>query len=114
MKFNVKVSKTFTLEEDSITLFKEKMLECLEEEMYEDGTLKENEKLPYTIKDISDDIVEKALADAIQYAFEEPDYAYSGFSFSNYFETVSIDSIEDDVSDCVDEAIKIWREEMGV
>lgn len=114
MKFNVRKSKTFTLEEDSIKTFKEKMLERLEEELYEDGTLKQDDVFLYTIEDISDDIVEKALAESIQDAFEDPGYVYSGFAFDDYFNTVSIYSIEDDVRDCVYEAVANWRTEMEV
>lgn len=112
MKFNVRRSKTFTLEEDSIKMFKEEMLNRLEEEMYEDGILKEDDAFPYTIEDISDDIVEKALAESIQYAFEDIDYSHSGIEFDTYFDTVFISDIKDDVSDCVAEAIANWRTEM--
>jgi len=114
MKFNVQRSATYTLEKDSIELFKEKMLEYLEDEMYEDGTLKESEKFPYTIENIPDHMVEEALTDAIQNAFEEPNYSYSGFGFDDYFGTVFISDMEDDVSDCVYEAVANWRTEMEV
>jgi hypothetical protein len=114
MKFNVRRSKTFTLEENSIIIFKDEMLARLEEELYENGTLKEGDRFPCTFEDISDDIVEKALAEAIQYAFEEPGYVYSGFAFDECFNTVSIYSIEDDVKDCIYEALENWRKEIGV
>lgn len=114
MKFNVQRTATYTLEKDSIELFKEKMLEYLEDEMYEDETLKENEKFPYTIEDIPDYIVGDAISDAIQYAFEEPNYSDSGFVFNDYFGTVFIGNMEDDVSDCVYEAVANWRTEMEV
>lgn len=114
MKFNVHRSTTYTLEKDSIEMFKRTMLERLEAEMYEDGTLKENEEFPYTIEDIPYDIVQEALADAIQEAFEEPSCAYSGFVFDEYFGTVFISDMEEDVSDCVYEAIANWRMKMEV
>ena len=114
MKFNVQRTATYTLGEESLGAFKRKMLEYFEEEMYEDGTLKENEKFSYTIEDIPNDIVSEALADAIQEAFDDPNYSHSGFEFDDYFGTVFINSFEDDVSDCVYEAVANWREEMEV
>lgn len=114
MKFNVYRSAAYTLEKDSIEMFKRTMIEYLEEEMYEDGILKDNEKLPYTIEDIPDYIVEDALKDAIQYAFEELGYADSEFVFDDYFNSVFISDIKDDVRDCVYEAIANWKIKIGV
>lgn len=114
MKFNVQRTAIYTFGPDSLYAFKATMLDYLEEEMRNDGTLKENEKFPYTIDNISDDIVSESLADAIQEAFNNVGYGYSGFEFDDYFGTVFINGFEDDVTDCVYEAVANWRTKMEV
>lgn len=114
MKFSVKRRRAYTLEKASIKAFKESMLEYLEEEMYEAEELKEDEKLPYTIDDISDDIVKESLTEAIQCAFEECEYYQGGITFDDYFDSVWLDCHEDDVRDCIYEAVANWRTEMEV
>ena len=93
----VKVVKTriYSVAEVSINKFKEKMLDYDEENTC-------------TIEDIPDEIVRETIADAVQDAFEN-DYCYSGFEFNDYFGTVYLDFAEDDVSDCVYEAIDKWK-----
>ena len=112
MKFNVKRTHTYALYDDSIKEFKERMLRYLENEMEEDGELNEGEKFPYTIADISDDIVYEALADTVQIVFADGDFGYSGIQFDDYFDTISLDFDEDDVRECVYEAVANFRDEM--
>lgn len=113
MKFNVVKRSTFTLYEESIKAFKEKMIQYLKNEMEEDGKLEDDEKFPYTIEDISDDIVEESISDIIQDVFEN-DYDDSGIIFDDYFRTISFDFNEEDVRDCIYEAVANWRTEMEV
>ena len=112
MRFDVKRRASYTLDKESIKAFKESMLEYLEEEMCEAGELKEDEEFVYTIEDISDDIVKVALTDAIQCAFEDSAYYQGGIHFDDYFESVWLDCSEEDVRDCIYEAVAAWREEM--
>lgn len=111
MKFNVIKKATYTLDEMSITKFKTKMLECCENEMREDGTLSENEEFPYTINDISDEIVRNALADTIQNVFEENE-DYTGITFD--FDQIYLDFTEEDVRDCVYEAVANWMDALSI
>lgn len=113
MEFNVVKRNTYKLTEPSLESFKERMLEYLEDEMYESGELREDESFPYTINDIPNNIVEEILSDTIQCAFEE-DYGYSGIEFDDYFNTISLECGEDDVSDAVYEAVALWRDKMEV
>jgi hypothetical protein len=114
MKFNVVHKETYKLTEPSLESFKERILEHLEEEMYDSGELREDEDFPYTINDISDDIVRESLAVVIQDAFE-CNYCYQGgVYFDDYFGSVSLDCGEDDVSDAVYEAVALWRDKMEV
>lgn len=112
MRFDVKRRSSYILDKESIKAFKERMLEYLEEEMYEAEELKEDEKLPYTVEDISDDIVRDALTDAIQYAFEDSEYYQGGVHFDGYFDSVWLDCSEEDIRDCIYEAVANWRTEM--
>ncbi len=112
MIFTVKRSATYKLDKESIKTFKEGMLEYLKDEMYEAEELKENEELSYTIEDISDDIVKDALTDVIQGAFEDPQYYQGGITFDDYFESAWLDCSEDDIRDCIYEAVAAWRDEM--
>lgn len=107
MEFDVVKRSTYRLTQPSLELFKERMIERLEEEM-------ECEDFPYTINDISDSIVREALADVVQDAFECDSYSYSGVEFDDYFGTISLDCGEDDVSDAVYEAVALWRNKMEV
>lgn len=113
MEFNVVRKCTYKLTEPSLESFKERMLEYLEDEMWDSGELKANENFPYTIDNIPDGIVMEVLADAIQDAFEcNGYYRGGGVQFDDYFGTVSLDCGEDDVSDAVYEAVANWRAEM--
>ena len=112
MKFNVVCRRTYTISNDEIEAFKTAMLEYLEEEMVESGELGENEKLPYTIDDIPDKIVEEILAETIQNAFDGDDYYCSGVNFDEYFGSVSLNVYEEGVRDCVYEAVGNWKTEM--
>lgn len=114
MKFNVVKRHTYKLTSPSLESFKERMLEYLEEEMYDSGELKENESCPYTIDDIPLDVVQEALLDTVQCAFDEDGYYHGGVEFDDYFNTISLDCGEDDVSDAVYEAIALWRDKMEV
>ena len=114
MVFNVVKRNTYTLTEPSLERFKERMLEYLEEEMYNSRELKEDESFPYTIDDIPDKVVKEGLSAAIQCAFDEGGYYQGGVHFDDYFQTISLTCGEDDVSDAVYEAVAIWREEMEV
>ena len=114
MRFNVKRSASYTLTKETIKAFKTAMLEYLEEEMCESEELKEGEDFPYTIEDISDDIIREPLADLIQEAFEDCEYYNGGVHFDDYFNSVWLECGEDDVSDCVYEAVAIWRDKMEV
>lgn len=114
MKFNVVHKETYKLTEPSLESFKVRMLEYLEEEMYDSGELMEDEYFPYTINDISDDIVREALTDVIQDAFECIDCYKGGVYFDDYFSSVSLECGEDDVSDAVYEAVALWRDKMEV
>lgn len=115
MKFNVIKRRTYKLNEPSLERFKERMLEYLEDEMYESGELREDEKFPYTINDIPIDVIQEVLSEAIQCAFEEDDgYSYSGIEFDDYFQIISLECGEDDVSDAVYEAVALWRDKMEV
>lgn len=112
MIFTVKRQATYKLDKESLKAFKESMLEYLEEEMCEAGELKEDEEFVYTIEDISDDIVKVALTDAIQCAFEDCEYYQGGVYFDGYFDSVWLDCSEEDIRDCVYEAVAAWRDEM--
>ena len=107
MEFNVVKKSTYRLTQPSLESFKERMIERLEEEM-------ECEDFPYTIDDISDDLVREALTDVVQDAFECCDYCHSGVEFDDYFGTISLDCGEDDVSDAIYEAMALWRDQMEV
>ncbi|MBQ7818561.1 MAG: hypothetical protein IJ341_02570 [Bacteroidales bacterium] len=114
MKFNVVRKSTYTLEDSSVEKFKKKMLAYREDEMREDGTLLESEKFPYTIEDISDDIVHEALAETIQEVFDSPNCErYTGILFDDYFETIALDFTEVDVRDCVREAVANWMDSLS-
>lgn len=114
MRFDVKRRASYTLTNESIKAFKTAMLEYLEEEMYDSGELREDEGFPYTINDISDDIVREALTDVIQDAFEYNDCYQGGVYFDDYFGSVSLECGEDDVSDAVYEAVALLRTKMEV
>ena len=107
MEFSVIRKNTYRLTQPSLESFKKTMLERFEEEM-------ECEDFHYTINDISDDIVREALADCIQDAFECGDSCCSGVWFDDYFNTISLECGEDDVSDAVYEAMALWRDKMEV
>ena len=111
MKFNVVKTKTYTISDDEIKSFKDAMLEYLEEEMMESGELGEDEKIPYTVDDIPDKIVKDVLAKAVQDSFDD-DYYGCGIQFDSYFDTISLNVYEEDVRDCVYEAVANWRTEM--
>lgn len=114
MKFNVERKATYNLDDLSVKKFKTRMLEYRENEMHEDGTLLENEKFPYTIDDISDDIVHEALAETIQDAFGNSECSgYTGVSFDDYFSTIFLDFTEEDVRDCVCEAVANWIDSLS-
>ena len=112
MIFTVKRQATYKLDKESLKAFKESMLEYLKGEMYEAEELKEDEDFTYTVEDISDDIVEEALQYAIQGAFEDPQYYQGGITLDDYFESVGLDCSEEDVRDCIYEAVALWREDM--
>ena len=112
MIFTVKRQATYKLDKESLKAFKEGMLAYLEDEMYEAEELKENEDFTYIIEDIPDDIVEEALKHAIQDAFEDPQYYQGGITLDDYFESVGLDCSEEDVRDCIYEAVALWREEI--
>jgi hypothetical protein len=101
MKFDVIRRASYTLDKDSVKAFKQRMVERIEEEM-------EDDKFACTLEDISDDIIREPLANLIQEAFE--DYG-NGVHFDDYFGSVWLDCGEDDVSDCIDEAIDAWISE---
>lgn len=108
MKFKVIKTKTYTLEDKAIQAFKEKMLECYINEEEVDST-------SYTINDIPDNIIKEALADTVQNAFGdlgEFDAFYSGIQFEDFNDTITFNFEEDDVSDCVYEAVATWRDLM--
>lgn len=108
MKFKVVKTKTYTLEDRELRAFKEKMLEYYMNE-------EEVDSIPYTIDDIADDFVRDALADTVQNAFSdlgEFDVFYSGIQFDDFNNTITFNFDEDDISDCVYEAVAVWRDLM--
>lgn len=114
MFFSVTRKAKYELDDIQIEQFKTKMLEYLENEMWDSGELEGNCKFPYTVADIPNNIVKEVLYDVIQSAFEEPDYYNGGVHFDDYFGTVSLECGEDDVSDAIHEAVANWRAEMEV
>ena len=97
MKFDVQRKTSYKLTKYSLERFKERMIECLEE--WGEGN-------KYSIEDISDDIVEAALKDAIQDAFEDCEYYQGGITFDDYFKEVFLDCGEEDVYDCICDAVE--------
>lgn len=114
MRFDVKRRASYTLTGESIKAFKTAMLKYLEDEMLDAEELKEDETFPYTIDDISDDIIREPLGSLIQDAFEDCEYYIGGVHFDDYFDSVWLDCGDDDVSDAVDEAVALWRDKMEV
>lgn len=112
MRFDVVKRASYTLDNASVRDFKEAMLEYLEKEMLESEELKEGQNLPYTIDNISDTIVYEALAETVQYAFEDEDFYHSGIQFDGYFDSMSLDFDTDEIRDCVYGAVVNWRTEM--
>lgn len=105
MEIKVSKSKTYRVEEDTIKKFKEKMLEY-----YND--LKEisdsSEEPALTVDDIPDTVITEVLAEAIN-ELEDMDCYYSCLIIDNYFNTVSIDFTEDDITDYLYEAVYKWK-----
>ena len=114
MKFNVVKRQTYKLNVSSLKAFKKTVLEYLEDEMYDSGELKENETFPYTVDDIPEDIIQEVLLDVIQYAFDEDGCYHGGVEFDDYFNIISLECGEDDISDAVYEAVALWRDKMEV
>ena len=98
MKFSVKRVETYTLNKESLKKFKESVVELLNEE---------DETDTFTLDIVTDEIVEAALKETIQTAFQE---GGNGVSFDDYFNTISLDCGEDDVADAVHEAAALVRE----
>lgn len=107
MKFHVVRKASYTIDNEQIIKFKQEMLEYYEEEY-----LDEDEELSYTLEDISDEIVEKVLADTLQCIFEDGDYYCYGIKFDDYFDSVSLDFYEEGVRECIREAVDSWIETM--
>lgn len=107
MKFNLVRRVTYTIDNEQIIKFKQKMLEYYEEEY-----LDEDEELSYTIVDIPDRIIKKVLADTLQCIFEDGDYYCYGIKFDDYFDSVTLDFYEEGVRECVHEAVDSWIETM--
>ena len=115
MSFSVKNSSTYTITRGSVDKFKETMLEYMEEAMVEADELGEDETFSYTVEDIPDKIVEKALAAGVKDAYKNLNnpYLHSGFRFDDYFNSVHIECFEEDVYDCVYNAVAAWRTELN-
>lgn len=99
MKVDVVRKATFKLNDSELLKFKEAVAEHLCKES-------DDENCCYSATDVPDAIAEKVLKDAIRAAYEE---GYDpGFSFDDYFETVSINLGEDSTADAVYEACALF------
>ena len=107
MQFDVERKVSYTLKQESIKTFKQKMIERIKEES-------ENEIFDCTIDNISDDIIKEPLHELIQAAFDILAYYQGGVHFDDYFGTVWLDCEEKDVDDCIYEATELWKKTMGV
>ena len=97
MKIKATIQLEYSINDSEIARFKERVLECIQEEI--------DEECQMSLDDISNEIIEEFLNDSVPDIIEDSykGYGRSGIEFDNYFNTISFDYCSEDISDLVHE-----------